>query len=131
MKTPETATKSAVTLQTVQESMNLLPFLAVCPMFSENLFPGEESCRELGRRGRILATAAVICPIKGFLMSRTNIFNHCKHLAHHTARPADFYSNSLLTHFLFLFLFVGQRPNGTRQPGTEWKRGAEEKDISS
>lgn len=73
-----------------------------------------------------MANKAIICPTKGFLMSRTNIFNHCKHLlgrCDHTARSSDLYSNSLLTHFLFLFLFVGHRPNGTCQPGTGGKDG--------
>lgn len=54
-------------------------------------------------------------------MSRTNIFNHSKHLLGH--RSTDLYSSSLLTHFLFLFLFVGRRPNGTRLPGPGGKDG--------
>lgn len=73
-----------------------------------------------------MANKAIICPMKGFLMSRTNIFNHCKHLlarCDHTATSSDLYSISLLTHFLFLFLFVGHRPNGTCQPGTGGKDG--------
>lgn len=59
-------------------------------------------------------------------MSGTNIFNHSKHLlgrGDHTAGSTGLYSSSLLTHFLFLFLFVGRRPNGTRWPGRVGGRG--------